>query len=121
MPNYIQSLVNKSLVEPVCQLVLGIATDPSDPPSQKVAWTLLARFTTHFGKTPAQFDASAAERAAAGLPAEDYHPIPGYEGFIYERLLPLAFDLPNQPGFNIKDAQAVAVRPSESSELPHLH
>lgn len=104
---------NKALVEPVCQLVLGIATDCSDPPSQKVAWTLLARFTTHFGKTPAQFEASAAERSAAGLPTEQYRPIPGYEGFIYERLLPLAFDLPSQPEFNIKDAQSLAVSASQ--------
>lgn len=97
-------------MEPVCQLVLGIAGDFSDPPSQKVAWTVLARFTTHFGKTPAQFEASAAERAAAQLPPEEYHPFPGYEGFIYDRLIPLAFELPNQPGFNIKDGQSLQVR-----------
>lgn len=93
----------------MCQLVLGVAGDCSDPPSQKVAWTLLARFTTHFGKTPEQFEASAAERSAASLPAEQYHPIPGYEGFIYEHLISLAFELPNQPGFNIKDGQSLAV------------
>ena len=89
--------------------MLGIANDCSDAPSQKVAWTLLARFTTHFGKTPAQFEATGAERSAANLPAEEYHPIPGYEGFIYEHLIPLAFALPNQSGFNIKDGQALAV------------
>ena len=89
--------------------MLSIANDCSDPPSQKVAWTLLSRFTTHFGKTPAQFEATAAERSAGGLPAEQYHPIPGYEGFIYEHLIRLAFELPNQPGFNIKDGQCLGV------------
>lgn len=100
---------NKPLVEPVCQLVLSIATDFSDPPSQKSAWTLLARFTTHFGKTPAQFEITAAERAAAELPPEEFNPIPGYEGFIYDRLIPLAFELPNQPDFNVKDGQSLQV------------
>ncbi|KAF8309914.1 ARM repeat-containing protein [Clavulina sp. PMI_390] len=100
---------NKGLVDPICQLVLSCAVDTSDPGSQRVAWTLLARFTTHFGKTPAQFEATAADRAAKGLEAETYYSIPGYESFIYERLIPLAFDLPNQPGFNIKDGQTSLV------------
>lgn len=89
--------------------MLTVAGDPSDAPSQKVAWTLLARFTTHFGKTQAQFDITAAERVAAELPPEEFHAIPGYETFIYERLIPLAFEVPNQPGYNIKDGQAFVV------------
>lgn len=98
------------LIEPLCQLVLSVAGDPSDSPAQRIAWTLLARFTTHFGKTKEQFDAAAAERAGSDLPAETFHSIPGYEQFVYEAVIPLAFEVPNHPRYNIKDGQAFQAR-----------
>ena len=101
---------NKSLVEALCQFGLTAAGDPSDPPSQRVAWTLLARLTTHFGRSQAQADLVAKERAQSGKPADDAdHSIPGYELFVYDRLIPLAFELPNRQGFNLKDAQTLQV------------
>jgi len=59
-----------------------------------------------------------AERAAANLPPEEFNPIPGYEGFIYDRLIPLAFELPNQADFNVKDSQSLQV--SSDSFVPRL-
>jgi exportin-T len=90
---------------------LTVAGDSSDPPSQRVAWTLLARLTTHFGRTETQADLAAKERAGSGKPVDDAnHSIPGYEMFVYDRLIPLVFELPNRPGFNLKDAQTLQVR-----------
>jgi len=101
---------NKSLVESLCQFGLTVAGDSSDPPSQRVAWTLLARLTTHFGRTETQADLAAKERAGSGKPVDDAnHSIPGYEMFVYDRLIPLVFELPNRPGFNLKDAQTLQV------------
>lgn len=36
--------------------------------------------------------------------------VPGFERVIYERLIPMAFNVPVSPGFNMKDGQTVTVR-----------
>jgi len=101
---------NKPLVEPLCQFVITVAGDSSDPPSQRVAWTLLARFTTHFGRTAeVQAEIAAKELAENRVSGEEIHTIPGFEMFIYDRLIPLSFELPNRPAFNLKDAQTLQV------------
>lgn len=44
--------------------------------------------------------------------------MPGFERLIYERLVPLAFEVPSQPDFNIKDAQTLGV--SRGGVLPEI-
>jgi hypothetical protein len=67
--------------------------------------------TTHFGRSEAQAELAAKERAESGKQLQDEanHSIPGYEMFLYDRLIPLAFELPNRQGFNLKDAQTLQV------------
>lgn len=83
---------------------MQVASDPSDPPSQRVAWTLLARFTTHFGRSPEQEPVVNARGETVSTIT-----IPGYETLIYERLIPMAFDVPSLPSFNLKDGQTLNV------------
>lgn len=85
---------------------MQVASDASDPPSQRVAWTLLARFTTHFGRAPNQEPIV----SSRGETLETIT-IPGYETLIYERLIPMAFEVPSLPNF-LKDGQSVNVRNS---------
>jgi len=81
--------------------IISVASDPSDPVSEKVAFTLLARCTTHFGMS-----ASVASTAQVN---GEIRTVPGFERLIYERLIPLAFDVPASPNFNIKDGQTLSV------------
>ncbi|KDQ14828.1 hypothetical protein BOTBODRAFT_32183 [Botryobasidium botryosum FD-172 SS1] len=84
---------NNSQFVNLMESIISVASDPSDPVSEKVAFTLLARCTAHFG-TPASAGGSG---------------VPGFERLIYERLIPLAFDVPASPNFNIKDGQTLSV------------
>ncbi|KAF8968103.1 armadillo-type protein [Flammula alnicola] len=70
-----------------------LAEDVLDPTSQKSALIFLSRCVTVWGQ-----------------PAE--HPrrsLPGFERFIYERLVPTAFRVPSLPNFNLKDGQMTVV------------
>ena len=74
------------LIETMQQLI----EDVSDPGSQKVAVIFLSRCVTAWGR-------------------ETNQALPGFDRFIYERLVPTAFRVPSLPGFNAKDGQMMVV------------
>ncbi|KAG8906804.1 pre-tRNA nuclear export protein [Tulasnella sp. 403] len=89
--------------------IVEIAADTSYPPTQKTAFTILSRFTTHFG-APEGSKVMVKDRSKpAAVDEVPTHYVPGFERVVYERLIPLAFSLPGSPGFNIKDAQSLQV------------
>ena len=67
-----------------------LVEDVSDPGSQKVAVIFLSRCVTVWGR-------------------ETNQSLPGFDRFIYERLVPTAFRVPSLPGFNTKDGQMMVV------------
>lgn len=72
--------------------------DVSDPGSQKIAVIFLSRCVTVWGiPSPA----TNGQETNQGLP--------GFDRFIYERLVPTAFRVPSLPGFNPKDGQMMVV------------
>lgn len=86
----IVNIGNKGLLEGLLTSILSLAEDVTDPSNEKAAFTFLARCVSAWGQ-PAQ-------------PA-----VPGFERFIYERLVPIAFAVIAMPGFNVKDGQTVVV------------
>ncbi|KAG6873947.1 pre-tRNA nuclear export protein [Termitomyces sp. Mi166 len=70
------------------------AEDVSDPSSQKVALTFLNKGVNVWGQ-------STSDGVQEGLP--------GFDRFIYERLVPSIFRIPSSTGFNIKDGQMMVV------------
>ncbi|KAF8071976.1 armadillo-type protein [Lyophyllum atratum] len=74
------------------------AEDVSDPPSQKVALNFLNKGISVWG----QPSTDNAQNGSQGS-------LPGFDRFIYERLVPTAFHVPSSPGFNIKDGQMMVV------------
>ena len=66
--------------------------DASDPGSQKVAVIFLSRCVTAWGRE-----------------SNENESLPGFDRFIYERLVPTAFRVPSLPGFNPKDGQMMVV------------
>jgi exportin-T len=73
-----------------------LAEDVSDPPSQKVAFAFLNKCVSTWGQP-----------SNDGQTAQDG--LPGFERFIYERLVPTAFRVPSLPEFNLKDGQMMVV------------
>lgn len=76
----------------------GLAEDVGDPSSQKAAFTFLSRCVTVW-----------AQPAVNGSAQGQAQELPGFERFVYERLIPTAFNVLSAPSFNIKDGQMLVV------------
>ncbi|KAF9818874.1 hypothetical protein IEO21_02530 [Rhodonia placenta] len=87
---------NKGQLEGLLASMVQLAEDGSDPTSQKTVFTFLGRCVSVW----AQPITDAASQAQA---------LPGFERFVYERLIPAAFALFSSPQFNIADGQTVMV------------
>ncbi|KAJ7903544.1 armadillo-type protein [Mycena olivaceomarginata] len=73
--------------------MLGIAGDISDPPCQKAALTFLNRCITIWGQPASSANGTAEQKG-----------LPGFEQYIYERVVATVFRIPSLPEFNLKDA-----------------
>jgi exportin-T len=93
LPKFCSSAGNKDQLPDLVQSIASVAEDMSDPSSAKLALSFLARSTKpNVPAVQVQLDV-----------------VPGYQSFIYERLVPLAFGIPASPSFNIKDGQSLSV------------
>jgi exportin-T len=82
--------------------MLRIASDVSDLHSQKAAIVFLGRSVSIWGQPPG---------TSGGAPngAEVSEGLPGFERFIYERIVSAAFAIPSAPDLNVKDGQVLMV------------
>ncbi|CCM00091.1 uncharacterized protein FIBRA_02118 [Fibroporia radiculosa] len=87
---------NKGQVESLLANMQRIAEDVSDSSSQKAAYTFFSRCVTVWAQPNANMNM-------------DQSNLPGFERFVYESLIPMAFALLSSPHFNIKDGQMVVV------------
>lgn len=78
-----------------------LAEDVLDPASEKVAIMFLNRGVSVWGQPIDPSSGTNGPEASEGLP--------GFERFIYERLIPMAFRVPSLPNFNMKDGQIAVV------------
>ena len=86
--------------EKLLEMMQRIAEDVLDPASEKVAVVFLSRGVSVWGQ-PVPAPGENGQQASEGLP--------GFERFIYERLIPTAFRVPSLPNFNLKDGQITVV------------
>ncbi|WVF68493.1 hypothetical protein IAT40_003260 [Kwoniella sp. CBS 6097] len=114
---------NKPEFENLLTTLLGLTQDCSDPDSQRFAFGFFARSVIAWGTSPeaaagpsifAESAQSALSRAVANgtAVATNQHTIakedrarqalPGYENFIYQRLLPACFEVPARREFNLR-------------------
>ncbi|KXN89108.1 Exportin-T [Leucoagaricus sp. SymC.cos] len=94
---------NSSNFEPLLESMLGLAEDTSDPSSQKAAFVFFNKCVTCWGKLIVE-----------NAPGQEG--LPGFDRFIYERVVPLAFRVPSSPNFNLKDGQVIVAL----QEICHL-
>jgi exportin-T len=91
---------NKAGFEPMLESMQGLAENFSDPSGQKAAFIFLGRCVSVWGQPG----------LAQGAPNGDgSHGLPGFERFVYERLVPAAFRVLSSPQCNIKDPQILTV------------
>lgn len=92
---------NKGIFEDLLNSVVRIAQDFSDNNGQKLAFSFLSRAVTIWGQ-PSSNEVTNGH----GVTLEQ---VPGFERFVYEQLVPVAFKVPSAPEFNVKDGQMMVV------------
>lgn len=76
-----------------------LAEDVSDPTSQRAAFQFLGRCVTAWVEP---IEPPMTNGRASRV-------LPGFERFVYERLIPSAFSVLSSPRFNVKDGQMLVV------------
>ncbi|KAG8712895.1 pre-tRNA nuclear export protein [Ceratobasidium sp. 395] len=97
---------NKEQLPNFVQSIATLAEDVTDPGSVKLALAFLAKSATAFAQAPNAPGAQPKPNAPAATIQFDV--VPGYQSFMYERLVPLAFSIPANPSFNVKDGQTLS-------------
>jgi exportin-T len=97
---------NKAVFEPLLESMEHLAEDTSDAQSEKAAFIFLRHCVNVWGQ-PLEGTPSTS-KGPAEAPSQG---LPGFERFIYERLVPTAFRVPSSPQFNLKDGQVLVVSP----------
>lgn len=91
---------NKNALESLLENVCQFAQDISDPISQKSAFSF-------FGRCVQVWCNPQPSPAGGNVPGPQI--LPGFERFVYERLVPAAFAVLSSPQFNPKDGQMLTV------------
>ena len=94
---------NKAIFEDLLNSVVQIAQDFSDNNGQKLAFAFLSRTITIWGQLGSPSNGTINGSGAA------HGPLPGFDRFVYERLVPVAFKVPSASEFNVKDGQMMVV------------
>ncbi|WWD20310.1 exportin-T [Kwoniella shandongensis] len=119
---------NKPEFENVLTTLLNLTQDYSDAGSQRLAFGFFARSVIAWGTSPeaaarpsvfAESAMSAQSKSVANGTAQPTNQhlvakedrakqaLPGYENFVYQRLLPAAFEVPSRREFNFRGGQMV--------------
>jgi exportin-T len=96
---------NQPQLESFLTNVQQFAGDTSDPACQKLALTFLSRCVTAWGQLDTPAPATNGKDQTHGISDS----LPGFDRFIYETIIPLAFRIPSMSNFNIKDGQMLVV------------
>lgn len=89
---------NYSGFESLIEMMQGFADNVSDPANQKGTLIFFSRCVTTWGRD-----------VITNGQAGETEGLPGFERFIYERLIPTTFRVPSLPNFNPKDGQMIVV------------
>ncbi|THH18865.1 hypothetical protein EUX98_g8885 [Antrodiella citrinella] len=90
---------NKGSLETLLSSMQRLAEDLSDPSGQRIAYQFLGRCVSIWAQPP----------IANGNAQAQSQGLPGFERFVYERLIPASFGVLSSPQFNFKDGQMLVV------------
>jgi exportin-T len=97
---------NKGQIEALFEMIEQVIVDLTDPAGQRSALQFLARCVNVWAVPP---------------PDGNPQPLPGFERFIYERLIPATFRVLSLPEFNTKDGQVMLVSRLSFLEILSFH
>ncbi|GJJ08694.1 hypothetical protein Clacol_002913 [Clathrus columnatus] len=91
---------NKGVFESLLSSIVQISQDFSDNNGQKLAFNFLSRAVTAWAQPITHTN---------GIVNGGLGQLPGFERFMYEQLVPVAFKVPSAPEFNVKDGQMMVL------------
>ncbi|KAI9101118.1 armadillo-type protein [Phlyctochytrium arcticum] len=126
MEGVLVSEANSSRLNAVVQSVLHYVKDTGDRTAQKLAFSVLSKMVVSWGAAEGNHlkgvDAKNHKKAAhssTSIKVSNFapkSPLPGFDQFIYENILPVLFEVPMSASFNQSDGQCYLVM-SEISNL----
>lgn len=102
---------NKAHLQSILQSITHYIATDSLAPDQRYGFGVLNKLLQMWLET---YRPPTAPPVANGAPPS---PVPGFEQFLYERAVPLCFQLPLKPEFDYSDAQSFQVRRCVPNEL----
>ncbi|KAJ3256087.1 pre-tRNA nuclear export protein [Boothiomyces macroporosus] len=107
------TLENISELNSTLSAILACFDRFSDLPAQKLAVSLLTKMVFCWGglgntiqEQPEEKKKGATLKVREPLKRE---PLPGFDAFIYEQIIPTTFSIPMKPGFNMNDGQSIVL------------
>ncbi|KAE9407804.1 KapM protein [Gymnopus androsaceus JB14] len=97
---------NNASFDSLMETMRVLAEDVSDPPNQKAAFNFLTRCVPVWARPNPE--PPAANGNSNHNPLNEMG-LPGFERYIYERLVPTAFGVPSLPNLNLRDGQVTVV------------
>lgn len=101
-----RNLGNNASFDSLMETMRVLAEDVSDPPNQKAAFNFLTRCVPVWARPNPE--PPAANGNSNHNPLNEMG-LPGFERYIYERLVPTAFGVPSLPNLNLRDGQVTVV------------
>lgn len=106
------SEANRPHLEPIIQNIFSYAMDTSDGSTEKAAFALVTKMVMTWGSGNKANTSSngvpgkTKKDAAASRPSS---PLPGFDRLIYDHLVPMCFEIPSKPTFDLGDAETQLV------------
>ncbi|KAJ3325466.1 pre-tRNA nuclear export protein [Boothiomyces sp. JEL0866] len=104
---------NISELNSTLSTILACFDSYSDLPAQKLAVSLLTKMIYCWGGLGNTINEQPEEKKkGANLKVRDplkRDPLPGFDAFIYEQIIPTSFSIPMKSGFNLNDGQSVVL------------
>ncbi|EJU04760.1 Xpo1-domain-containing protein [Dacryopinax primogenitus] len=104
---------NMGAFETFMIFLMRLAEIPSEPQAQKLAFIILSKAVAAWGVNPAlpSTNGTSTPNGTNGIvrAPPSTQPIPGFDRFIYDQLIPLAFRVPLNPDLRFKDAETTLV------------
>lgn len=95
---------NQPAFQPFINSIVHYASDTEDPTTQKLAFSVLREMLTAW----CTYTVAVAKSASANA-GQARAPLSGFDDFLYSTIIPLCFEVPAKPAFNLKDAATTQV------------
>lgn len=101
--------VNRSHLTPILQSILHYSADSSDPPTQKMSFSILLKMVNAWMGPSAISQQNGLNTSGDEGPGRPMAPLPGFDQFVYNSVIRVCFEVPMKQNFNPSDGQSLMV------------